>query len=173
MLAPLAHPRLQLNTFQLVLATDGPRALAVFTYAEDGINRAGGAVAGYNVGDGKGYFQLPGSFSEDIQHIDSTTGNTGKEGQWLLVLDGESHNHITLYIQLYVYCMCCTSLLYCTYACVDESTQNACYHNGCNSRLAYAWAQAVVYKVIQVGYIRTYSAYCSCVMVTLPGTTIP
>ena len=66
----------------------------MFNYAEDGINRAGGAVAGYNVGDGKGYFQLPGSFSEDVQHIDSTTGNTGKEGQWLLVLDGESHNHI-------------------------------------------------------------------------------
>ncbi len=66
----------------------------MFNYAEDGINWAGEAVAGYNVGDENRHFKLPGSFSEDIQHIDNTTGNTGKEGQWVLVLDGESHSHI-------------------------------------------------------------------------------
>ena len=105
-LVPFAHPRLQLNTFQLVLATDGRRSIAVFNYAEDGINWAGrailslgvgvglGAVAGYNVGDENRHFTLPGSFSEDVQYIDNTTGNTGKEGQWVLVLDGEFCIHI-------------------------------------------------------------------------------
>ena len=72
-----------------MLATNGRRSVAVFNYAEDGINWAGGATAGYNVGDGSGHFKLPGSFSEDIQYIDNTTGNTGIEGQWVFVLDGE------------------------------------------------------------------------------------
>ena len=103
MLVAVLPPRLQLNTFQVVLATDGQRSLAVFNYAEDGINWAGqvtfgvstasGATAGYNVGDQNGHFTLPGSFSEDIQHIDNTTGNTGTEGQWVFVLDGEFHVH--------------------------------------------------------------------------------
>ena len=75
----------------------------MFNYAEDGINWAGrgavfglGAVAGYNVGDGNRHFNLPGSFSEDVQYIDNTTGNTGKEGQWVLLLDGELHIHIRI-----------------------------------------------------------------------------
>ena len=74
----------------------------MFNYADDGINwsgRAGGglgAVAGYNVGDENRHFELPGSFSEDVQYIDNTTGNTGKEGQWVLVLDGEFHSHIII-----------------------------------------------------------------------------
>ena len=104
MLVAVLPPGLQLNTFQVVLATDGQRSLAVFNYAEDGINWAGrypglfgnttgGATAGYNVGDQNGHFKLPGSFSEDIQYIDSTTGNTGTEGQWVFVLDGEFHVH--------------------------------------------------------------------------------
>ena len=64
----------------------------MFNYAEDGITEAGGgAAAGYNVGDGNRHFTLPGSFSEDAQQIDNTTGNTGREGQWVLLLDGESH----------------------------------------------------------------------------------
>ena len=78
----------------------------MFNYAEDGINWAGravlglgvgaglGAVAGYNVGDENRHFKLPGSFSEDVQYIDNATGNTGKEGQWVLVLDGEFCIHI-------------------------------------------------------------------------------
>ena len=90
MLVAVLPPWLQLNTFQVVLATDGQRSLAVFNYAEDGIHEAGGgAVAGYNAGDGDRYFKLPGSLSEDIQHIDNLTGNTGRRGQWVFLLDGE------------------------------------------------------------------------------------
>ena len=108
-LVSVVPPWVQLNTFQVVLATDGRRSLAVFNYAENGINWAGrdifsgnaiGATAGYNVGDQIGYFKLPGSFSDDIQHIDNTTGNTGTEGQWVFVLDGELHIHT------YITCMC-------------------------------------------------------------------
>jgi len=64
----------------------------VLNYAEDGINWAGhGAAAGYNVGDENRHFKLPGSFSEDVKHIADLTGNTGRQGQWVLLLDGESH----------------------------------------------------------------------------------
>ena len=63
----------------------------MFNYAENGINRAGGAVAGYNAGDDNRHFKLPGSLSEDIQYIDNTTGNTGREGQWVFLLKGEFH----------------------------------------------------------------------------------
>ena len=90
----------------------------MFNYAEDGINWAGEAVAGYNVGDENRHFKLPGSFSEDIQHIDNTTGNTGKEGQWVLVLDGESHSHI-----YYVVCM-----IYVVHACTYMH-MNSCQTN--------------------------------------------
>ena len=104
----VVHPRLQLNTFQVVLATDGSRSIAVFNYAEDGINWAGGAVAGYNVGDGDRYFELPGSLSEDIQYIDNMTGNTGRQGQWLFLLDGgfniqwQDYYIVILYVLVYI-----------------------------------------------------------------------
>ena len=101
-LVAVLPPQLQLNTFQVVLATDGQRSLAVFNYAEDGINWAGGdafsavsgAVAGYNVGDDDRYFKFPESLSEDIQHIDNITGNTGRRGQWVFLLDGEFNMHL-------------------------------------------------------------------------------
>ena len=88
-------PWLQPNTFQVVIATDGMRSMAVFNYAEDGIDEAGGgALAGYNVGDGVRHLKLPGSLSEDIQYIDNTTGNTGRQGQWVLLLDDTGEPHI-------------------------------------------------------------------------------
>ena len=63
----------------------------MFNYAENGINYAGGAIAGYNVGHSDRYFKLPGSLSEDIKNIDNKTGNTGRQGQWVFLLDGELH----------------------------------------------------------------------------------
>ena len=64
----------------------------MFNYAENGINYAGGAIAGYNVGDSNRHFKLRGSLSEDIRYIDNTKGNTGRRGQWVLLLDGELPN---------------------------------------------------------------------------------
>ena len=117
MLVLVVHPRLQLNTFQVVLATDGSQSIAVFNYAEDGINWAGGAVAGYNVGDGDRHFELPESLSEDIQYIDNMTGNTGRQGQWLFMLDGAFNRH------LQVYCIVMLYVLVCTYVFVNNSCQ--------------------------------------------------
>lgn len=65
----------------------------MFNYAENGINYAGGAIAGYNVNidGGNRHFKLPGSLSDDIQYIDNTTGNTCIQGQWVFSLNGEFH----------------------------------------------------------------------------------
>ena len=64
--------------------------MAVFNYAENGINYAGGAIAGYNVNidGGNRHFKLSGSLSDDIQYIDNTTGNTYRQGQWVFSLNG-------------------------------------------------------------------------------------
>ena len=103
MLVLVVHPRLQLNTFQVVLATDGSQSISVFNYAEDSINWAGTAVAGYNVGDGNRHFELPGSLSEEIKYIDSMTGNTGIQGQWLFMLDGGFNRHLQVYVIVIYY----------------------------------------------------------------------
>ena len=75
----------------------------MFNYAEGGINWAGGAVAGYNVGDGDRHFELQGSLSEDIQYIDNMTGNTGRQGQWLFLLDGKFSRILQVYCLLLLY----------------------------------------------------------------------
>ena len=93
---------MQLNTFQIVVATNGVVSLAIFNYAEGGINWVtsddnggtngfGGtpAIAGYNAGDGIRSFTIPHSMTDDIQFIDSTTGNTGNVGQWVFRIDSE------------------------------------------------------------------------------------
>ena len=86
----------------MVIATDGRRSIAIFNYAENGINWVTGdddngvngfggipAIAGYNAGDGVRHIVLPGSFTEDIQFIDDLVGNTGRVGQWIIRLDVE------------------------------------------------------------------------------------
>ena len=84
----------QENTFQLILATDWTYSFAIFTYPEDGLNwgrdpvgtgRYG--IAGYNVGDGVGYLELPGSGTENVTLLDEIEGNTGKIGQWVYRID--------------------------------------------------------------------------------------
>ena len=77
-------------------------SLAIFNYAEEGINwvtsNANGgtngfggipAIAGYNAGDGIRSFTISGSMTDDIQFIDSNTGNTGNIGQWVFRIDSE------------------------------------------------------------------------------------
>ena len=91
---------MQLNTFQLVVATNGTVSVAIFNYAEDGINWVTGsggtngfggtpAIAGYNVGDGVRHFTIPDSLTNNIQFIDTNTGNTGNIGQWVFRIDSE------------------------------------------------------------------------------------
>lgn len=76
--------------------------MAIFNYAEEGINWVtsdanggingfGGnpAIAGYNAGDGIRSFTIPQSMTDNIQFIDSNTGNTGNVGQWIFRIDSE------------------------------------------------------------------------------------
>ena len=84
---------LQENTFQLILATDWTYSFAIFTYPENGLNwgidpyEGSYSVAGYNVGDGVGYLNLPGSGTENVTLLDEIEGNTGKIGQWVYRID--------------------------------------------------------------------------------------
>lgn len=88
------------NTFQVVLITDGELSFTIFQYnnitwttgmhATSGGNRAGlggiAAQAGFNAGDGKRYFNIPGSRTADVADVEGTT-NVGYPGRWVFRID--------------------------------------------------------------------------------------
>nr|XP_033814614.1 sushi, nidogen and EGF-like domain-containing protein 1 [Geotrypetes seraphini] len=88
------------NTFQTVLITDGEFSFTIFNYesitwttgmhASSGGNFAGlggiAAQAGFNAGDGKRYFNIPGSRTDDIVDVEMTT-NVGIPGRWVFRID--------------------------------------------------------------------------------------
>ncbi|XP_077205134.1 sushi, nidogen and EGF-like domain-containing protein 1 isoform X3 [Paroedura picta] len=88
------------NTFQIVLVTDGMLSFTIFNYesvtwttgmhASSGGNSAGlggiAAQAGFNAGDGKRYFNIPGSRTDDIVDVEMTT-NVGIPGRWVFRID--------------------------------------------------------------------------------------
>ncbi|XP_055363642.1 sushi, nidogen and EGF-like domain-containing protein 1 isoform X2 [Betta splendens] len=88
------------NTFQAVLITDGELSFTIFQYnnitwttgmhASSGGNRAGlegiAAQAGFNAGDGKRYFNIPGSRTADVVNVEETT-NVGFPGRWVFRID--------------------------------------------------------------------------------------
>ncbi|KAK9401098.1 sushi nidogen and EGF-like domain-containing protein 1 [Crotalus adamanteus] len=90
----------QVNTFQIVLITDGLLSFTIFNYesitwttgmhASSGGNLAGlggiAAQAGFNAGDGKRYFNIPGSRTDDIVDVEMTT-NVGIPGRWVFRID--------------------------------------------------------------------------------------
>ncbi|KAK7891874.1 hypothetical protein WMY93_023837 [Mugilogobius chulae] len=89
-----------INTFQVVLITDGELSFTIFQYhnitwttgmhATSGGNRAGlggiAAQAGFNAGDGTRYFNIPGSRTADIVNVEGTT-NVGFPGRWVFRID--------------------------------------------------------------------------------------
>ncbi|NWR80797.1 SNED1 protein, partial [Centropus unirufus] len=91
---------LQVNTFQIVLITDGKLSFTIFNYesitwttgmhASSGGDFAGlggiAAQAGFNAGDGKRYFNIPGSRTDDIADVEMTT-NVGIPGRWVFRID--------------------------------------------------------------------------------------
>ena len=92
---------MQTNTFQCVLVTDTIRSFVIFLYAEDGIqwttgDASGGsggfggtpAQVGFNAGDGIRFFSVPGSQTNDIVNIE-TTSNVGRPGVWMFRVDEE------------------------------------------------------------------------------------
>ncbi|XP_068447252.1 sushi, nidogen and EGF-like domain-containing protein 1 isoform X3 [Clinocottus analis] len=94
------HTGLYVNTFQVVLITDGELSFTIFQYnnitwttgmhASSGGNLAGlggiAAQAGFNAGDGKRYFNIPGSRTADVVNVEGTT-NVGYPGKWVFRID--------------------------------------------------------------------------------------
>ncbi|XP_068025547.1 sushi, nidogen and EGF-like domain-containing protein 1 isoform X5 [Melanerpes formicivorus] len=88
------------NTFQIILITDGKLSFTIFNYesitwttgmhASSGGDFAGlggiAAQAGFNAGDGKRYFNIPGSRTDDIADVEMTT-NVGIPGRWVFRID--------------------------------------------------------------------------------------
>ncbi|XP_071475575.1 sushi, nidogen and EGF-like domain-containing protein 1 isoform X1 [Marmota flaviventris] len=88
------------NTFQTVLVTDGKSSFTIFNYesiswttgthASSGGNSGGlggiAAQAGFNAGDGRRYFNIPGSRTADIAEVETTT-NVGVPGRWAFRID--------------------------------------------------------------------------------------
>lgn len=91
------------NTFQIVLITDGLRSFTIFNYETiewttgrhassggDSSGRGGiAAQAGFNAGDGWRYFNIPGSRTDDIAGIANTT-NVGIPGCWVFRIDNNN-----------------------------------------------------------------------------------
>uniref|UniRef100_G3SSY9 Sushi, nidogen and EGF-like domain-containing protein 1 n=1 Tax=Loxodonta africana TaxID=9785 RepID=G3SSY9_LOXAF len=87
------------NTFQVVLITDGKLSFTIFNYesitwttgthASSGGNTTGlggiAAQAGFNAGDGRRYFSIPGSRTSDVAELETTT-NVGP-GRWAFRID--------------------------------------------------------------------------------------
>ncbi|TFK03932.1 neuronal calcium sensor 1 [Platysternon megacephalum] len=92
--------RVKVNTFQIVLITDSKLSFTIFNYesitwttgmhASSGGDFAGlggiAAQAGFNAGDGKRYFNIPGSRTDDIVDVEMTT-NVGIPGRWVFRID--------------------------------------------------------------------------------------
>ena len=89
----------QNNTFQCVLARSGSQSYAIYLYADGliqwtasidqgGMNGFGGnaALVGYNAGDELTSFEVPGSQTDNILNIVSTS-NVGVSGVWVFRLD--------------------------------------------------------------------------------------
>ncbi|XP_022531192.2 sushi, nidogen and EGF-like domain-containing protein 1 [Astyanax mexicanus] len=88
------------NTFQVVLITDSKLSFTIFHYhnitwttgmhASSGGDIAGlggiAAQAGFNAGDGKRYFNIPGSRTDDVVEVETTT-NVGYPGRWVFRID--------------------------------------------------------------------------------------
>ncbi|XP_013409259.1 protein mesh-like isoform X1 [Lingula anatina] len=85
------------NTFQAVLVTDEIHSFVIFNYdvitwttgsASGGSSGTGGtpAQAGFNAGDGKRYFSVPGSRTAAIIDVENTT-NVGVPGRWVFQVD--------------------------------------------------------------------------------------
>ncbi|KAL4630710.1 sushi, nidogen and EGF-like domain-containing protein 1 [Arapaima gigas] len=88
------------NTFQVILITDEERSFTIFQYnnitwttgmhASSGGDLAGlggiAAQAGFNAGDGRRYFNIPGSRTDDVVDVEETT-NVGYPGRWVFRID--------------------------------------------------------------------------------------
>ncbi|KAM8787743.1 sushi, nidogen and EGF-like domain-containing protein 1 [Rhynchonycteris naso] len=93
-------PSSPVNTFQTVLITDGKFSFTIFNYesitwttgthASSGGDATGlggiAAQAGFNAGDGRRYFSIPGSRTADMAEVETST-NVGVPGRWAFRID--------------------------------------------------------------------------------------
>ena len=88
-----------MNTFQVVVATDGSQSYAIFNYLDDGIqwsSAAGvngigpfGAQVGFNLGDGVHFFERPERQTDSILQLDDNS-NVCVRGKYVFRIDGET-----------------------------------------------------------------------------------
>ena len=71
------------------MITDGTYSFVIFLYADNLIQWSLGAQAGFNAGDGVRSTTIPGSLTEDILNIASTS-NIGVPGKYLFRVDDTS-----------------------------------------------------------------------------------
>ncbi len=76
------------NTFQIIMGTDGQLSYVTFLYDDIQWTDSGRALAGINGSDGVRSVTLPGSGTEDIRNL-TTTSNVGVEGVWMYRVDSE------------------------------------------------------------------------------------
>ncbi|XP_020611647.1 protein mesh-like isoform X3 [Orbicella faveolata] len=83
----------KVNTFQAVLVTDGRHSFAIFNYNvivwTTGTASGTPAQGGFNAGDGIRFFVIPGSRTNDILNLPSTS-NVARAGQWMFRTDEAS-----------------------------------------------------------------------------------
>jgi len=84
----------KLNTFQVVLVTDGVRSFAVLYYSHIGTRLAHGlfARAGFNSNTAKltsAAYELPGSGTADVDKNLETMTNVNAKGKWIYQISGE------------------------------------------------------------------------------------
>ena len=70
------------------MGTDGQHSYVTFLYDDIQWTDSGRALAGINAGDGVRSVTLPGSGTEDIRNL-TTTSNVGVEGVWMYRVDSE------------------------------------------------------------------------------------
>jgi len=77
------------NTFQLVLTSNGHESYVIFNYGRLQWPNSRVKVnveAGFNFGDGKTYYQMNGSFSQNITEVERKS-NVGIRSKWLFRVD--------------------------------------------------------------------------------------
>ncbi len=82
------------NTFQMIMGTGGQLSYVTFLYDDIQWTDSGRALAEINADDGVRSVTLPGSGSEDIRNL-TTTSNVAVEGVWMYRVDSEGR--LTLY----------------------------------------------------------------------------
>ncbi len=101
---------MQINTFQVVLATDGNLSFVICLYAE--VQWGSGAQIGFNAGDGMNSFMTPAALTSATVDVDGSS-NVGETGIYAFRVDQEaieeppsaSGDYVTLQFEQGRYCV--------------------------------------------------------------------